>query len=331
MKTTQPASFMGKRCAVAVILLLSVAGLLADSIKVCSFNIQFLGNSKKRDNGALAELVKDFDLVVIQELIAPPYAGTFPDGTSYKPDKEASAFFDEMKKSGFTYALSEEDTGTGNRIHLNSSATEWWVVFFKTNAVMLAPDLPTGFLAEDRSNHPDYERVPFAFGFRSNDRKMDFVLISVHLMPGSGHAAKDRRKHELGAIGRWISAHNQQEKDFIILGDMNIEDFAELSEDTPPGLVSLNANCLPTNTNVRTPKPYDHVMFSRSTTGEMDSIYGFRVINLIDKMRAPWRAKFPTRKYPGDPPYNHDTFRAYYSDHDPVEFRLTPLSAVDDD
>ena len=41
------------------------------NIRVASFNIQFLGNFKKRDNAALAALVADQDLVLIQELVAP--------------------------------------------------------------------------------------------------------------------------------------------------------------------------------------------------------------------------------------------------------------------
>ena len=187
--------------------------------------------------------------------------------------------------------------------------------------------MPTGFLADDRSNHPDYERVPFAFGFRTVDGKADFVLISVHLMPGKEAAAKQRRLHELQSIDRWIRSRNQEEKDFIILGDMNIENTAELDAATPEGYLSLNKDCLPTNTNVRGPKPYDHVMFSTVYTTEIDQEYGFKVINLIEQMRPFWNS---AEQYPGDP-YNHNAFRAYYSDHHPVVFRIRTLATGDDD
>ena len=105
----------------------------------------------------------------------------FPDGTSAKPDKEAAAFFNEMERLGFKYWLSEEDSGTGDAIHLNSTATEWWVVFYNSSRGTIASDLPHGFLAADRSNHPDYERVPYAFSFRTKENGSDFVLINVHL------------------------------------------------------------------------------------------------------------------------------------------------------
>jgi len=60
------------------------------TLAICSFNIQFLGQSVKRDNIALVSILKDFDIVVVQELVAPPFDGTFPDGTPFKPDKEAA-------------------------------------------------------------------------------------------------------------------------------------------------------------------------------------------------------------------------------------------------
>jgi len=196
---------------------------VVEPLKICSFNIQFLGSSKSRDDVALSKILKDYDIVVIQELVAPPYPGTFPDNTPFKPDAESAEFFDEMKSLGFKYSLSEEDTGTGDRNHLNSFATEWWVSFYKPDKVKVASDLPSGFLAEDRTNHDDYERVPYAFAFRTNDENLDFVLVSVHLKPASPRASKERRKHELTAIANWINDNDETEKDFIILGDMNIE------------------------------------------------------------------------------------------------------------
>lgn len=62
----------------------------------------------------------------------------------------------------------------------------------------------------------------------------------------------------------------------------------------------------------------------------LQASFGFKPINLIEAMRPVWTAKF-TRRYPGGPPYDHNAFRRYYSDHDPVEFRLIPLATGDDD
>ena len=293
-------------------------------INICSFNIQFLGNSKKRDNAALAKLVSGFDIVVVQELVAPPVPGTFPDRTPYKLDAEAKAFFDAMQNLGFAYVLSEEDTGSGKKLHVNGSSTEWWITFYKPNKVQVAPDLPGGYLAENHLKHPDYKRVPYAFPFRSADGSCDFVLISVHLPPDSGPQVRAKRKHELKTIASWIDAHDECEKDFIILGDMNIEDAKELTDDTPAGFLSLNDECRSTNTQGT--KPYDHVMYRPAFTSEIDPQTDMQVIDLVEAMKQHWNKPEP---YPGTP-YNHDKFRAIYSDHHPVWFRILTPQCDDD-
>lgn len=304
------------------------------SLAITSFNIQFLGQSKRRDDAALALILRDYDIVVVQELISPPYEGNFPDGSAFNPDDDSAEFFDAMTALGFEYALSSEDTGSGDTNHSNGSGTEWWVVFYKDDKVDIAVGLPTEFLADDRTNHDDYERVPHAFAFQTPDGGLDFVLISVHLQPGGSSAAMARRKVELEAIADWVNDHDDQEKDFIILGDMNIEDCEELAEATPSGFVSLNDECEATNTNVNGPKPYDHVMYRRRFTKEIDARYDFRVYNLIEAMRPFWNSNDP---YPGGsvnpigfPEYDHNEFRAFYSDHHPVVFKMT-VTAEDDD
>jgi hypothetical protein len=189
-------------------------------LRVITFNIQFLGNFRDKRKEDLADMLAPYDLVIVQELVAPPYEGYFPDGSPFVPDDESAAFFDAMAARNFDYVLSEEDTGTGPRNHLNSAATEWFVAFYKPRRVRPAPDLTTAFLAEDRSNNDDYERVPYAFAFRAG--QADLVFISVHLNPGGGTSDTARRAHELESIFSWIDSQAGAEKDYVILGDMNI-------------------------------------------------------------------------------------------------------------
>ena len=296
-------------------------------ITICSFNIKFLGLYKKKDNEALAQLVKKYDMVVVQELVAPPDNGQYCDGKAYRGDPEADAFFDAMSAQGFDYSLSCEDTGRGENIHKAGSSTEWSVIFYKPDKLKIAHDLPNGFLAKDRSAHPVYPRVPHAHSFRTIDGKMDFVVINVHLSPGG--KKKKERKTELLSIARWIDLNDAQEQDFYIVGDMNIENAAELKAVTPRGFASLNDECRKTNTAVKSRKPYDHVMYrpaERAALDEIDELFDFQVINLIDAMRSIWRG---SETYPGDP-YDKNLFPQYYSDHHPVLFRLNIPSRDDD-
>ncbi len=266
-------------------------------------------------------------MVVVQELVAPPDNGQYCDGTPYTEDPEADAFFDAMSAQGFDYSLSCEDTGSVEKIHNKGINTEWSVVFYKPDKLKIADDLPHGFLAKDRSAHLVYRRVPHAHSFRTIDGKMDFVIINVHLFPGRNK--KKERKAELLSIAEWIDQHGEQEQDFYIVGDMNIEDKAELWDVTPAGFVSLNDECQKTNTAAGKSKPYDHVMYrpaKHAALDEIDEAFDFQIIDLINQMRDTWQSSDP---YPGDP-YDIYEFPKYYSDHHPVLFRLIIPSKDDD-
>ena len=202
-----------------------------------SGNIYFLGSSESRDTTALATILEDYDIVIVQELIAPPYLITYPDGTLTEPEEKARAFFEEMIDRGFSYWLSEEDTGPGDTIHSNSTRTEWWVAFFKSQKVIPAVDLPRGFLREDRSNNCLFQRVPYAFPFRTRNENLDFILISVHLKPNGAQSDPQQHANELASIAQWVEANDDTEKDFIILGDMNIQNCKELASITPSGFI----------------------------------------------------------------------------------------------
>ncbi len=301
--------------------------VLPATISVVSFKIQFLEDSATRDDAALAELMVPHDIVVVQELVSPPFSGMYPNGDPFIPDPQSAEFFDAMATHGFEYILSPEDIGTGNTIHRNGSDTQWWVAFYNPDVVQPANDLPAGFIAESRANHDDYERVPFAFAFRTLDDSLDFVLVSVHLKPNAGAENAARRAHELASIAKWIDDQPDDERGYIILGDMNIQNCDELVRATPPGFKSLNDACVATNTNLNAPRPFDHVMYRAIDTTVAEMPRQLEVLNLIGLMEEPWLSK-NSNPYPGNP-YNHDLFRATFSDHHPVAFQLIP--SEDDD
>ncbi len=318
-------------------------------LNICTSNIQFLGGSKLRDNQALAQIFKSkkCDAVVVQELISPPdlrllpsspfynmkEEPSFPDGALYVPNPRNTEFFTAMYEAGFDrFWLSEEDTGTSEKNHSNGTNTEWFVTFYRSARVKPKLEIPNGFLDADRTRNSNYDRVPYAFAFQSVDNSVDFVLISVHLHPGAGTSDRARRKIEIAAIFDWISEQKtlNSERDYIVLGDMNLEDKKELDDVTPAGYLSLNTNAIAnTNTNIAGPKPYDHVMVSVLDTAEVETQDNFEVINLINELAGDWSSKHADSAYPGNP-YNHNMFRFYYTDHHPVLFKLKSLERDDD-
>ena len=53
-----------------------------EPVAICTFNIKFLGHYKTidRDDEGLARVLEEFDIIVIQELVAPPTDVIYPNG-----------------------------------------------------------------------------------------------------------------------------------------------------------------------------------------------------------------------------------------------------------
>jgi hypothetical protein len=95
----------------------------------------------------------------------------------------------------------------------------------------------------------------------------------------------------------------------------------------------LNDECRRTNTliNSKPPgfgaRPYDQILYYEDNSkDEVDTSFDCLVIDLVSKMEPFWKVP---GKYPGKP-YNHNVFRQYYSDHDPLIFRMRVLPRDDD-
>lgn len=266
------------------------------TLSMCSFNIQFLGHYKNKRYAELAGILKDYDIVAIQELVADPSS-----------DPDSDIFVKEMAKKGFISILSDGDTGPGDRLGLNTTATEWFIIFIKPLTVQKAPDLPSGFLARDRSHNIHYDRVPYAFPLRSDN--FDFVLINVHLHSGEKLSDINKRKHEMFKIEQWINIHNAVEKDFIIVGDFNTGSSNEMYN-ISNNYISLNSTGIPTN--ILKTKPYDNVYFNPIFSREIDT----KSFSVIDLRRISRRMSY-------------NRFKQLYSDHNPIIFSINILE--DDD
>lgn len=290
-----------------------------DTLSICSFNIQFLGHFKNRENAILAEVVKNYDIVVVQELVAAPLDGNYPDGTPFKKDLESAAFVDEMTKRGFDYWLSTEDTGP-TKNHTPTTASEWWIVFYKKTAVLPDTARCYGFVSAPLVNNEVYERVPYAFPFKSVKGKSNFTLVSVHLKPGDSPLEKQIRQNELVELFKWTSNVTESNKDFYVLGDCNIYSATEFTHFKSQNITSLNEACISTNTlmygDPTKGNPYDHVFYH--SYSKEDILKGsFEVVDL----RKAILDNSKKGQYTVDP-YVHDDFRTQFSDHTPVVFKI---------
>ena len=304
-----------------ILLAASVGAAALESLTVCSFNINQLGYYAEKDVRALAHVLANYDIVVVQGIVAPPYDGAFPNGDPYQPNVKVAEFFDEMaQRWGYSYVLSEEDTGKRLINHSNEPWTEWFAVFYDPSKLEPAEGIPQGFLAEDVTANPVFDRVPYAFSFRHLATGFDFALISVHLPEGSAEAARTKRAKELEAIATWIDSHTAEETEYIILGSMNFADCSEILTCAPSGCLFLNptygGDCLATDATLAPSYPYDGVLFAQRV--EVDYVFGLRVIDLVGGLAAVWN---PFGE-PIETAYGDLGFVRRISDHNPIVFRF---------
>lgn len=296
-----------------------ISGLAQDTLNICSFNIQFLGHFKYRENTILAEILKDHDIVVVQEMVAPPKEGEYPDGTKYKKDKESADFLEEMEKQDFSYWLSPEDTGPSKN-HSPTTTSEWWIVFYKSKSVLPDTNRCYGFVSKPLTQNDVYERVPFAFPFKSVHGNSNFTLVSVHLKPGESKEEKEIRQKELNELITWASTVTESNKDFYIIGDCNIYKPDEFIHYKESGVNSLNERCITTTSLAyqlqSKGKPYDHVF--HSTYSKEDILENsFEVIDL--------KKEIIEHSIPGQfvlDPFDYKFFKTRFSDHLPISFKL---------
>jgi hypothetical protein len=295
-------------------------GFAQDTLSICSFNIQFLGHFKDRQNEILAAVLSKHDIVVVQEMVVPPVDGHYPDGTAYKKDAESAAFVKAMKDQGFSYWISNDNTGPSKN-HTATTGNEWWIVFYNAKTVQPDSSRCYGFVSVPLAANSTFERVPYAFPFRSVVGKSNFTLVSVHLKPGDSPEEEKIRNGELKALFFWTGTQLESNHDFYVLGDCNIYEKEEFESFSTVGIYSLNEACLSTNTKMYESEskgePYDHV-FYRSMYSTEDMLKGsFHVVDLMEEIK-----KIPASQNLRLEPYVHDDFRVYFSDHVPVFFQL---------
>lgn len=300
----------------------------AGTIDACSFNVKFLGMSTSRQDKTLTDLLTPYHLVIVQELVAPPYDGRYPDGVAFKGDAEAARFFNLMSEAGFSHYLSPEDTGK-NKNRVASSSSEWSVVFYR-DEVLRIDSAQCAYIGAPLVKHATFDRVPFRFHFSTTDGTLDFSVINVHL--ASEAKATAQRKAELQFIDLYAQSLYSTEKDFLIVGDMNIQSQAEYSVVLPPQWKSLNDACVNTNVagshTASSGRPYDHVMYVPAhTTADLDTTFDMQVIDIYERYYSTWSRENPEAAASS---YWGNTFGATYSDHHPVVFRLV-YGVGDDD
>ena len=228
-----------------------------ETIRVASFNIQVFGESKlaKPDvMRVLAEIVRKFDVVAVQEIRAI--------NQSVLP-----TFVDMINSTGRRY-----DYLIGPRLG-RSSSKEQYAFIYDTNSI--ETDRSALYTVDDR--HDLMHREPLVGSFRAKGAPpataFTFTLINIHTDP-------DEVRRELDVLDdvyRAVRDDGRGEDDIVLLGDLNADEskFGQLAQVSG---ITWAISGVPTNT--RGTELYDNLLFTRSATSEFTGRAG-----VLDMMR----------------------------------------------
>ncbi len=220
------------------------------AIRVASFNIQVFGESKMskpRVVALLAEIVRQFDIVAVQEIRA--------------KQNILPQFVDMVNATGRHY-----DYVIGPRLGRTSSKEQYAFIF---DTASIEIDRTALYTVAD----PDdlLHREPLVGWFRvrgpSPDEAFTFSLVNIHTDP-------DETKTELDALAdvfRAVRNDGRGEDDVIILGDLNVDErkLGRLGQ-----IPNITWAITGVATNTRGTKQYDNLVFSEVATAEYTGRWG---------------------------------------------------------
>ena len=216
-----------------------------ETIKIAAFNIQVFGQSKlskPRVMDYLARIVRQFDVVAIQEI------------RSLDQDV-MPRFIEIINAAGRNY-----DFVIGPRIGDTISKEQYAFVFDRQT---IEVDRTFTYTVHDPDNL--LHREPLVGWFRTRGPSVDeaftFTLINVHTDPD----IVATEMSVMDDVFRVVRDDGRNEDDVIILGDFNADDehLGELGQ--LPGMTWAISG-IPTN--VRRTKQYDNIVFHREATRE---------------------------------------------------------------
>lgn len=237
------------------------------TILIATFNIQTLGKTKISKPGMaekLAEIIRQFDIVAIQEIRdrdqeTIPILQRFVNATGVRYD----------------YLISQPLGRTVSK--------EQYAYFYNTATIAGSPDAT--YIVDDAEK--DYlHREPFVARFLTrvppNYRPFSFTLVNIHTDPDEV-AQEIPVMHTVLKSIREFEYRSAGEDDVLLMGDLNAEprQFGELGR--IPDIYWV-VDREPTNT--RRTKIYDNILFDRMTSSEFTGRAGVLDLNQMFGLRT---------------------------------------------
>ncbi|RCS52839.1 endonuclease/exonuclease/phosphatase [Bremerella cremea] len=216
-----------------------------DTIRIASFNIQVFGTAKSQKPevmARLAEIVRQFDVVAIQEIRS-------------KSDGLIPSFIELINSTGRHY-----DFVIGPRLGRTQSKEQFAYIF---DTASLQVDRSQVYTAQDPYDVLHREPLIAWFRVRGPDpsQAFTFTLVNVHVDPDE----VEQEMNVMDDVFRAVRDDGRQEDDVILLGDFNANESKMGQLATIPG---INWAISGVTTNTRGTELYDNIFMQRTATSE---------------------------------------------------------------
>ena len=238
---------------IAVLVVAATAHADGDALLIASWNLMKLG--EESPVAARAEVIKLFDLVAVQEVLA-------LSGLDRLTEQLRC-----LTGVDWSYVASPR-VGDGN-------ASEYYAFIYRTDRVLHVAGAGGAY---PEAAPTEFSREPFFASFRAG--AFDFTLITVHITWGASASERTEECQRLAEVWSYVQALDPVENDVILVGDFNRDRPTHSAFDPlwELGLVPVLESGGTRTTFGRTAwggSFYDNLWIDRSHTGtEITDVYG---------------------------------------------------------
>ncbi|MDP2705502.1 MAG: endonuclease/exonuclease/phosphatase family protein [bacterium] len=193
-------------------------------IRIGTFNIEKLGKDNPYQVKNAAIILKNYDIVAIQEVMNTGATKNNPlGGKGIEALQEIVAHLGE----DWDYVVSPEPNGTANAEKSKAFSTfEYYAFLYRKSKIELVKDSAhvwnesenkmSGLNDQERQ----FDREPFIASFRAKDGNFDFTIITIH----AASPAAQWRKDEIGRlvfVYKTVQDSDESQNDVFLMGDFN--------------------------------------------------------------------------------------------------------------
>ncbi len=195
-----------------------------NQIRLGSFNIEKLGFKKEFQVENAAEILKNYDIVAIQEVMNLGASKDNPIGTKgIEALKQIVSYLGE----DWDYVTSEEPKGPSRAEKSKAFSTfEYYAFIFRKSKIELIED--SAYLWNEQENpmvglesqERQFDREPFIASFKAKKGNLDFTLITIHVASPAAKWRRDEIKR-LAIVYKAVQDSDPNQNDVFLLGDFN--------------------------------------------------------------------------------------------------------------